>query len=99
MVCLVIKKSLHSVIFSDKDSRIRNRALLSLSTVLSVLDPESVTRKECELFSNFLLGDLTPITQDSKFHLKRNYARVIGSIGLTAYKFAQRNDLENNEIF
>ena len=54
------------------------------------MDPEKVSRKECELFSDFLLRDLSPLAQDSQFHVKRNYARVIGSIGEVAYRFAAR---------
>ena len=74
----------------DVDSRIRSKALLSLSSVLVQLDPSKVSRKECELFSDFLLRDLAPLASDAQFHVKRTYARVIGRIGDVAFEFARR---------
>ena len=74
----------------DQDPRVRSKAVLSLAQVLRKVDCENVSRKECELFSDFLLRDLSPLAHDSHFFVKRAFARVIGDIGEIAYRFARR---------
>ena len=86
------------ITFRDNDPRVRSKAVLSLAQVLGKVDCENVSRKECELFSDFMLRDLSHLAHDSFFFVKRSYARVIGDIGEIAYRFARRCIEGNDQI-